>query len=117
MVPMNIFATPYAIERTKLTQDTLAAPWPSPEAGFLDYLNITTGTNAPQRTIVLERLDETPMLASAGYQYANPRFNRPADYDEIWARHFRRLAQRQAFPIDRESYFYRPLDLLGISIG
>ena len=28
-----------------------------------------------------------------------------------------RLAQRQAFPLDRESYFYRPLNLLGICIG
>ena len=28
-----------------------------------------------------------------------------------------RLAGRQAFPIGRESYFYRPLDLFGICIG
>jgi len=117
MVPMNILATPYAVERAKLTADTLAAPWPSPEAGFLNYLSHTTGTNTPTRSVVMERLDETPMLASAGYQYANPHFARPADYDDRWAQHFRRLAQRQAFPIDRESYFYRPLDLLGICIG
>ncbi|MEK7995160.1 MAG: hypothetical protein AAB403_15250, partial [Planctomycetota bacterium] len=67
--------------------------------------------------LVTGRLDETPILASAAYQYANPHFARPAGCDDAWARHFRRLAQRQAFPIDRESYFYRPLDLLGICIG
>ncbi len=114
---MNILATPYAIERAKLAADTASAAWPSPEAGFLDYLDITTGIQPPQRATVLDRLDETPMLASAGYQYANPHFARPAHYDDTWARHFRRLAQKQAFPIDRESYFFRPLDLLGICIG
>jgi hypothetical protein len=66
---------------------------------------------------VTERLDETPILAAAGYQYVNPRFSREAQYDAQWARKFKRLSQKQAFPIDRESYFYRPLDLLGICIG
>jgi REase_DpnII-MboI len=114
---MTVLATPYALERAQLQADTTAATWPSPEAGFLDYLHLTTGTDAPQRPLVTDRLDETPMLASAGYQYATPHFTRPPQYDEEWARHFQRLAQRQAFPIDRESYFYRPLDLLGICIG
>jgi hypothetical protein len=117
VVFVTVLATPYAIERAQLQEDTTGAPWPSPEAGFLDYLSTTTGADAPQRALVTQRLDETPMLASAGYQYAIPHFLRPPEYDELWARHFRRLAQRQAFPIDRESYFYRPLDLLGICIG
>lgn len=114
---MNIIATPYAVERAKLAADAATAAWPSPEAGFLDYLDITTGSQPLQRATVLDRLDETPMLASAGYHYATPHFVRPAAYDLEWARHFRRLAQKQAFPIDRESYFFRPLDLLGICIG
>ena len=114
---MNILATPYAVEREKLAQDTANAVWPSPEAGFLDHLRTTIGVESPQRPIVVERLHETPMLGSAGYQYANHHFDRPADYDNVWARHFRRLASKQAFPIDRESYFFRPLDLLGICIG
>jgi len=71
----------------------------------------------PKRSLATQRLEETPMLASAGYQYTNPNFSRPASYDNEWARHFRRLAQRQAFPLDRESYFFRPLDLFGICIG
>ena len=114
---MNILAIPYAVERAKLAADTATAAWPSPEAGFLDYLNITTGIPVTQRPAVLDRLDETPMLASAGYHYANPHVARPPQYDDTWARHFRRLAQKQAFPIDRESYFFRPPDLLGICIG
>ena len=114
---MTNLATPYAAVRTQLINDIAAAPWPSPEAGFVDYIQITTNTLPPQRALVTDRLKETPMLATAGYQYANPAFSRPSAYDEEWARHFKRLAQRQAFPIDRESYFYRPLDLLGICLG
>ncbi len=114
---MNVLATAYASLRATLADQIKSVVWPSPEAGFLDYLHATIGTPAPERSLVTDRLDETPMLASAGYQYANPHFARPAGYDEQWAAHFRRLAGRQAFPIDRESYFYRPLDLLGICIG
>jgi hypothetical protein len=114
---MTNLSTAYATLRDELRGAIASAPWPSPEAGFLDHLQTTNGTPAPQRSLATERLDETPILASAGYQYANPNFFRPAAYDHEWARHFRRLAQRQAFPLDRESYFYRPLDLLGICIG
>lgn len=114
---MTNLSTTYAVLRTELSEATTSAPWPSPEAGFLDYLQTTSGIPAMQRTLATDRLGETPMLASAGYQYANPTFSRRAEYDEEWAQHFQRLAQRQAFPLDRESYFYRPLDLLGICIG
>lgn len=114
---MTGLATAFALLRGQLQTATSQAVWPSPEAGFLDYLRATTSDAAPQRSLVTDRLDEAPMLAAAGYQYVNPRFQRNSQYDQEWARHFKRLAQRQAFPIDRESYFYRPLDLLGICIG
>jgi hypothetical protein len=114
---MTGLGTAYAHIRTQLRGSTSQAVWPSPEAGFLDYLQATTKNTAPQRSLVTDRLDEAPMLAAAGYQYVNPRFQRNAQYEQEWARHFKRLAQRQAFPIDRESYFYRPLDLLGICVG
>lgn len=114
---MTNLSTAYATLRAELSEAIANAPWPSPEAGFLDYLVTTSGKPVQQRSLATDRLDETPMLASAGYQYTNPNFSRPATYDQEWARHFRRLAQRQAFPLDRESYFYRPLDLLGICTG
>lgn len=114
---MTSLTTTYATLRAGLQEEIAKAPWPSPEAGFLDYLRSTNGTRLEQHSMVTERLDETPMLASAGYQYLNPDFSRPLAYDQEWARHFKRLSQRQAFPIDRESYFYRPLDLLGICLG
>jgi hypothetical protein len=114
---MTGLATAFALLRAQLQASTSQAVWPSPEAGFLDYLQATASETTPPRSLVTNRLDETPMLASAGYQYVNQRFQRNSQYDQEWARHFKRLAQRQAFPIDRESYFYRPLDLLGICIG
>jgi hypothetical protein len=114
---MTGLATAYALLRGQLQTATGEAVWPSPEAGFLDYLEATAGNAVSQRSLVTDRLDEAPMLAAAGYQYVNPRFKGNSQYDQEWARHFKRLAQRQAFPIDRESYFYRPLDLLGICIG
>jgi hypothetical protein len=114
---MTELATAFALFRAQLQASTSQAVWPSPEAGFLDYLRATTSDAAPPRSLVTDRLDEAPMLAAAGYQYLNPRFQRNSQYDQEWARHLKRLAQRQAFPIDRESYFYRPLDLLGICIG
>lgn len=118
VVLMITLSTAYAGLRAKLQFDTSQAPWPSPEAGFLDYLQITTTTaGAEQRPPVTQRLAETPVLASAGYQYFNPKLRRLPQFDEQWAAHFRRLSQRQPFPVDRESFFYRPLDLLGISVG
>jgi len=115
---MTTLSTAYAALRAKLAVEIAQAPWPSPEAGFLDYLQITTSiAGAPHRPAVTHRLAETPVLASAGYQYCNPSSSRLAEYDEQWAKQFRRLSLRQPFPIDRESFFYRPLDLLGISIG
>ena len=114
---MTTLATAYALLRDRLQAAINEAVWPSPESGFLDYLRVTTSNATPLRPVVTDRLDETPMLAAAGYQYVNTRFQRNSQYDLEWARHFKRLAQRQAFPIDRESYFYRPLDLLGICIG
>lgn len=114
---MTELATAYARLREQLQAATNQAVWPSPEAGFLEYLRATTADASVQLSLVTDRLDETPMLAAAGYQYVNPRFQRDPQYDQEWGRHFKRLAQRQAFPIDRESYFYRPLDLLGICVG
>jgi REase_DpnII-MboI len=115
---MTPLASAYALLRDQLQAAiNNQAVWPSPEAGFLDYLQATTSDRLPLHPLVTGRLDETPMLATAGYQYVNPRFHRNSQYDQEWAYHFKRLAQRQAFPIDRESYFYRPLDLLGICIG
>jgi hypothetical protein len=64
---MTGLATAYALLRERLQTAISDAVWPSPEAGFLDYLRVTTGSTPPQRSVVTDRLDEAPMLAAAGY--------------------------------------------------
>ena len=117
MVSMTRLGTTLAALTKRIANDVESAPWPSPETGFLDHLASTNAQAPPNRALVTARLDEAPILAAAGYQYANPSFARPAEYDAEWAKHFKRLAQRQAFPADRETCFYRPLELLGICLG
>lgn len=93
------------------------AGWPSPETAFADHVFRSYGKNRPRRPTVKDRLVEAPILASVGYQYAAPSFERPSGYDSDWSSHFERLASRNAFPVDRESYFYRPLELIGLCLG
>jgi hypothetical protein len=114
---MNPIASAYATLRARLLALVAERVWPSPEAGFTDLVGLSYGREITQHNLVTERLSETPILASVGYQYANPAFARPSGYDAEWKSHFGRLASRNAFPIDRESYFYRPLDLLGLCLG
>lgn len=79
---MTGIATAFAVLRERLQTAINAAVWPSPETGFLDYLQATTTDQFPSRLLVTKRLDETPMLAAAGYQYANPLFQRNSQYDQ-----------------------------------
>jgi hypothetical protein len=114
---MNPIASAYATVRARLLALVAERFWPSPETGFADLVGLSYGQQVASQNLVTGRLSETPILASVGYQYANPAFTRPPGYDADWKSHFDRLASRNAFPIDRESYFYRPLDLLGLCLG
>jgi len=104
--------------------DTTAAQWhwPSPEAGFALHVYATSGTQLPFDIVDADLLDEcgqrlgeAPILAAAGYLLTA----READqqFQAAWSAGLARLAARQAFPRDRESFFYRPLELLGICLG
>jgi hypothetical protein len=48
---MTGLATAYALLRDRLQTAISDAVWPSPEAGFLDYLRVTTDSTAPQRSL------------------------------------------------------------------
>ena len=114
---MNSLITPFAKLHQRLKEITLEAIWPSPETAFADYVLSSYGKQVAQRSVVADRLGEAPMLASAGYQFAVKPFHRPTTYDAEWASHFDRLASRNAFPVDRQSYFYRPTELIGLCFG
>jgi hypothetical protein len=60
---------------------------------------------------------EAPVLAAIGFLYGAQPKTRPSSADTLWAQALTRLSRKEAFPRDRESFFYRPIDLLGICIG
>ena len=113
----------YGQQLASLT-DMLATQWqwPSPDSGFalhafgaasadLPFNVADTGLSEAQR----RRLGEGPVLATAGYLLAMCRADQ--ELQTAWAAGLARLTTRQPFPRDRESFFYRPLELLGICLG
>ncbi|MGL4621905.1 MAG: hypothetical protein ACRCZS_23070, partial [Chroococcidiopsis sp.] len=98
--------------------------WESPESGFARYVFYHAGSkplfNVATDTVIhsLEprRLHQAPILATIGYELACGR-----SFGEslltAWANGLTRLSSREAFPSDRASFFYRPVELLGISLG
>ena len=91
--------------------------WPSPECGFSAWVFSTTQSAmpfAPSHSVVPEaRLGEAPVLASLGYLLAAGEATAGAG----WGDGYRRLAKRNAFPADRSSFAFRPLELLGVVLG
>ena len=65
-------------------------------------------------TVPESRWSEAPVLAAEGY--ALHLTTAPGRLDR-WVDGAERLAARDAFPADRNSFFYRPLELLGIALG
>ncbi len=98
--------------------------WESPESGFAHYIFYRTASKPPFNVIAdsvitsLEprRLHQAPVLAAVGYEFAAGR-TFDESFLESWAKGLTRLASREAFPADRASFFYRPAELLGISLG
>jgi hypothetical protein len=98
--------------------------WKSPDGGFAIYVFYRTEGKLPfsvnETALILEegqkRLREAPILAALGYEIAAGRVV-DAKVLEAWANGFSRLSEREVFLQDRNSFFYRPIELLGISLG
>jgi hypothetical protein len=96
----------------------------SPESGFARYIFHQIGNPPPFRmacdaviqSMEPRRLHEAPVLAAFGYELA---CGRVLDNTllKAWANGLTRLANRDAFPSDRASFFFRPIELLGIALG
>jgi hypothetical protein len=96
----------------------------SPESGFAHYVFHQTNSQIPFEvandadidSLDSNRLSHAPVLATVGYGLAcGRRFSE--SFLESWANGLVRLSGREAFPIDRTSFFYRPTELLGIAVG
>lgn len=97
--------------------------WPSPENGFALYAFDRIGGELPftRGPVSLmpqdrKRMDQAPVLASAGYALALGELQ-DDNSQQLWADGLTRLSARNAFPVDRNSFFYRPVELLGVSLG
>lgn len=92
--------------------------WPSPEAGFAIFVLQDLGPETPLPPIDVwpseDRLIHAPSIAAAGYAIA---CNLGNDQESAWRTGIERLRGREAFPSDRQSFAYRPIELLGIVAG
>ena len=95
--------------------------WPSPETefaralfsdfGVVAHFEFFTGTR--DVASFASRMQEAPILAGIGYTISDG----DARTQELWAKSVERLTTRETFPNDRASFFYRPIELLGIARG
>ena len=99
--------------------------WPSPEIGFVLYIFKVTDTKLPFKVAGdfslsdadKKRLNQAPVLAAVGYALVLGQGIYDDNLLAAWADGLGRLSSRQPFPSDRNSFFYRPVELLGISLG
>jgi len=96
----------------------------SPESGFANYVFHQTNSHISFEVandiditkLSPNRFSEAPVLAAVGYSLACGR-QFSEDFLESWANGLTRLSGRNHFPADRTSFFYRPTELLGITLG
>lgn len=98
--------------------------WPSPAAGFAAWLytrrNLPKPFMPPEAAAIADiekgRLGEAPVLAAYGYLLAAE----DAPDEEAaatWISGIARLSTRDPLPGDRASFFFRPVELLGLALG
>lgn len=97
--------------------------WPSPGSGFVVWLDRTLGhptlVTTPSVDGLAElddgRLGEAPVLAAYGFLLAE---DKPGvEAIQAWCNGISRLSTRDSLPGDRASFFFRPLELLGLAVG
>jgi hypothetical protein len=110
----------------RLEQRVAEAHWPSPEAAFAAQVvptsDVESEMGARRRELVaaavadtdVARWREAPVLAAVGYLLDDVD---TLELAERWAEGVTRLAERDPFPPDRASFFYRPVELLGLARG
>jgi hypothetical protein len=113
-----VIGTAYAALREELQRSFANVAWPTPERGFIAYvLGEFDGISNELSGAARSRLAEGPVLASLGYLCSSSASCLGKELADEWYKSLVRLLQRDPFPRDRESYFFRPLELLGICLG
>lgn len=95
--------------------------WPSPDSGLATHiseLNHSDKYYITDNTLVVfpaSRIDTGPLLASAGYSIFR---HAPDEEDnDCWQKALIRISKRDALPRDRQTFAYRPSELVGIILG
>jgi hypothetical protein len=95
----------------------------SPELGFAAYVFARLNASPPfsfatgATTLEHKRLDQAPILAATGFFLAIKSLTVNKPTSDEWAAAFQRLSKRDAFPSDRASFAYRPLEVVGLALG
>lgn len=102
----------------------LAATWrpEAPEAGFARWAACRCAgdlggelTELNVETLPERRWDEAPVLAAVGYHLGcHPDLE---DIGRRWLQSLERLEARDPAPADRNSFLFRPAELLGLAVG
>jgi hypothetical protein len=94
----------------------------SPEAGMIEWAAHASGTVLSfdaavfvYKDVPVQRWSEAPVLAAAGYRMG--RQAAPPEVHERWLEGMTRLMSRDSVPADRNSFFFRPAELLGMAVG
>ena len=112
----------FKVELTRLGEQLKkSSVWPSPSYGLARHLLKSSRCNEDQRLglvqpdVPTESFDTAPMLASAGYAIREMDCS-SADVDR-WNSAFNRLTKSDPFPRDRQTFVYRPAELIGLALG
>lgn len=93
------------------------------DGGFARFVYTTSGETCPLQEMVIAidadslRQGRAPELASVGYLACE---RHPLVNDEIrhaWLEGIGRLSLRDSFPLDHQTFAYRPIEVLGIALG
>jgi len=94
----------------------------APEAGLVEWAAFRSDTllQAWAEPLAVARLParrraEAPILAAVGFRLPLP--GTAEDAASIWLDGMRRLMTRDPVPADRNSFFFRPVELLGLAVG
>jgi hypothetical protein len=98
-----------------------AAVWPSPATGLAIHLLRLCGCDQRQMGLLgkaefpVGPLDAAPPAAAAGFAMV---FVEPQSEElSRWRAGMKRLVKREPFPRDRQTFAYRPTELVGLAIG
>jgi hypothetical protein len=96
--------------------------WPTPEAGFAWHVYDAAGEQGPLPAIATAPWPDAgairyaPTLAAYGYWLAL-KADASSQHHVHWAHALDHLTVKAPFPLDRQSFTFRPMDLFGISLG